>query len=335
MNESNLSDEIQIILKNEAFPFRLGEGFEKILLKIGYKSIYDFQNKTIKIIYNVLFEVNKQENYETSISIQIRADNIRKKIKSGFHKTIITIINDDLKINISDKKRKYYFVNLPQIFIANVNKEGNREIMNMTFENLLLYWINEKNKNMIEYLNDNPDLCKKTIWNKIKNMTYKELLEAYFISAEFEKSICDLQEKSTKKNKNVSALYIETYINLALSYIDFYTTPKKDNNVHPKSGASSLILKPDEFIYFYEHKEEEPIHMDQEEPIATFIEHPFRFSENQLIDNETIIMDEENDSNNGKMNCSDNDEEINNSSGDKNYKKFYNDFIKKREKKFM
>ena len=335
MNESNLSDEIQIILKDEAFPFTLGEGFEKILLKIGYKSNYDFQNKTIKILYNVLFEVNKQYTYEISGSIQIRADNIRKKIKSGFHKCIIKIINDDIKINISDKKRKYYFVNLPQIFIANVNKEENSEIMNMTFENLLLYWINEKNKNMIEYLNDNPDLCEKTIWNKIKNKTYKELLEAYFISAEFEKSICNLQEKSTKKSKNVSALYIESYINLALSYIDFYTTPKKVNYIHPKIGASSLILNPDESIYFYEHKEENPIHIDQEEPIATFIEHPLRFSENQLIDNETIILDEEYDSSNEKMSCSDNDEKMNDSFDEKNGKKFYNDLLKKREKKFM
>ena len=55
-------------------------------------------------------------------------------------------------------------------------------------------------------------------------MTYKELIEAYLSSAEFEKSIIDLKIKSEKRNKKISALYIEAYINLALTYTDFYSS---------------------------------------------------------------------------------------------------------------
>ena len=264
-----MSDEMQIFLKNEASPFTLGEGFEIILLKIGYKSNYDLQNKKIKIINNVVFEVNNQV---ASDFVLVRADNIRKKIKTSFHKCIIKIINDDIKKKMSDKKRKYYFANLPQIFIANVNKAENRDVMNMTFEKLLLHWKNEKNEDMIEYLNNNLDLCKKTIWNKVRNMTYRQLLEAYFISAEFEKTIYNLQAKSEKKNKKVSALYIESYINLALSYIDFYTCSENNSCF---SSSNSLSLSPDESIYFYRNYEENIIPMEQEEPIATFLENSF------------------------------------------------------------
>ena len=50
----------QLSYENIAFPFNLGEGYEIILLKIGYKSNFDSQNKEIKIIYNEFFEVNNQ-----------------------------------------------------------------------------------------------------------------------------------------------------------------------------------------------------------------------------------------------------------------------------------
>ena len=322
MNEYDVSNELQTFLKKEPLPFTLGEGFEKILLKIGYKSYYDHQNKKIKIIYNVYFEVNKVIENKLSDSILIRADNIRKKIKSAFHKCIIEIINEDIKKKISDKNRKYYFANLPQIFIANVNKAENSEKMNMEFEKLLLHWKNKKNIDMIEYLNNNPDLCEKTIWNKVKNMTYKQLLESYFISAEFEKTICNLQAKSEKKNKKVSALYIENYINLALSYTDFYTNSELNNYTPSNNNSNSLPSNPDEYIYFYGNHNENKNEIEQDEPEAKILELSFGFIEKQLVEDENItIMDEENDSRSEKMSCSDNEEKMNGSFDEKNDKK--------------
>ena len=52
------------------------------------------------------------------------------------------------------------------------------------------------------------DLDEDSNWNEIKNMTYKELLEAFSSSAEFERSIMDLKIKSEKKIKKL-VLYIE------------------------------------------------------------------------------------------------------------------------------
>ena len=65
-------------------------------------------------------------------------------------------------------------------------------------------------------------------------MTYKDLLKAFFLSEEFEKSIIALKtkaEKSKKKEKNVSPQYIENYINIALKYIDFFSSPNTNEDL--------------------------------------------------------------------------------------------------------
>jgi len=48
-------------------------------------------------------------------------------------------------------------------------------------------------------------------------MKYKDLLEAYFLSKEFENAVVKL------KNKRESDEYIETYIFLSKNYISYYS----------------------------------------------------------------------------------------------------------------
>jgi hypothetical protein len=324
----------QLSYENIAFPFNLGEGYEIILLKIGYKSNFDLQNKEIKIIYNEFFEVNNQVKID---KILIRADNIRKKIKSGFHKCLLKIINDFIKSYCPDKKRKHFFVNLPQNFIANVNKENNHDVMELTLEKLILMWKNEKNENLIDYLNNNPELSEKSKWNIIKNMTYKQLLEAYFLSAEFEKSICELQAKSELKNKKVGPLYIETYINIALTYIDFYTSPiipKKDNYFPYNTSSIFMPLNYCEYEYISGINLDTPIHMNEENPIITINESSFGFSTIQSEDDIVIINKEENDSSNEKMSCSDDNEAMNESFDEQKEQKSFGKLFDEQNKKF-
>ena len=142
------------------------------------------------------------------------------------------IINEDLCENNS----KNIFGNFPQTFIKNLKKEDNAKFMEFTFEELLFNMKNEKNEKAKEYLDNNPDICQKSKWNIIKNMKYKELLEAFFLSAEFEKSIADLKNKP--KNKNVDALYLENYIKYALNYTEFYSLSQNQNkfNFPPKKN---------------------------------------------------------------------------------------------------
>lgn len=68
--------------------------------------------------------------------------------------------------------------------------------MDKTFEQLLVNWDDKKNKKIIKFLDENNEISEKSNWNLIKNMTYKDLLKAFFLSEEFEKSIIALKNKS-------------------------------------------------------------------------------------------------------------------------------------------
>ena len=92
MNGSDITNESQTSPKKEAFPFTLGEGLEKVLLKIGYKSNYDFQNKKIKIQFDVCFVVNKNVDLDCSISIQIRPDNMKITLRKNTNLVSINVL---------------------------------------------------------------------------------------------------------------------------------------------------------------------------------------------------------------------------------------------------
>lgn len=73
--------------------------------------------------------------------------------------------------------------------------------MDKTFEQLLVNWDDKKNKKIIKFLDENNEISEKSNWNLIKNMTYKDLLKAFFLSEEFEKSIIALKTKAEKSKK--------------------------------------------------------------------------------------------------------------------------------------
>jgi len=246
-NSENSQNSVSSLNKSNYFPFHKGKGLEKTLEMMGYKYEWIKPGKIIKIISLDKFVVCK-ENEDFEKVIYIRPDNIKKKLKSSFHKNIIKIINNKIKKAYSDKNiKENFFNNLPQSFIRNVNISENQEKMEMKFGQLLINWDDEKNKKMKKFLDKNPDLSEKSNWNLIQNMTYKELLEAFFLSEEFEKSIIALKtkaEKSKKKDKKVSSQYIENYINIALKYIDFFSSPinNEDLEISKKNNNSLLFF---------------------------------------------------------------------------------------------
>lgn len=162
-------------------------------------------------------------------------NNIRKKIKSNFHKNILIIINTQLK----QAGSKLYFQSLPQSFISDITKKSNCDVLEITYEDLFEFIheriINGKNykkdknkainkavekkyiKNIetLKYLENNPEISEKSGWSRIKNMKYEDLLNAYFKSKEFEQNIEKLEKKETKN-------YINDYIHFSLTYIDHY-----------------------------------------------------------------------------------------------------------------
>jgi hypothetical protein len=142
------------------------------------------------------------------------------------------------KNNAKKKSKEKSMHKFPQNFITNVNILDNSLVMDLTYEELLLNIKGENKNNFCIELDENSN------WNIIKNMTYKELIEAYLSSAEFEKSIIYLKIKSEKKNKKISALYIEAYINLALTYTDFYSSIplKKAKSLSSQTNGTNISL---------------------------------------------------------------------------------------------
>ena len=116
-----------------------------------------------------------------------KPDNIRKKIKARFHKAIKNILNENLIKAGSEE----LFDFMPQSFIGNISKKVNSRVMNFTFKELLSYdfnkdinkeYINSKvdyakfyrNQKTLKYLEDNPEISKKSGFSIVKDMKYKE-----------------------------------------------------------------------------------------------------------------------------------------------------------------
>ena len=167
-----------------------------------------------------------------------KADNIRKKIKSRFLKLLKARINEILK----NAKSEYFFGNLPQCFISNISKNGNRFILDMTFKEI--YTTNffeddtsndnsnttftnkkrnpnkikyDKNQEVLGYLEKNINIRKSSNFNVISKLTFRDIFKEYLKSEEFEKDILVL------KNKNNSENYIKEYINKAESFLDDFS----------------------------------------------------------------------------------------------------------------
>ena len=167
-----------------------------------------------------------------------KSDDIRKKIKSRFHKTLKNIINEYLKKAGSKK----FFDFLPQCFIGNISKKINSECLDMTYKEILsTNFISDKSKDeypnkridnrkymrnldVLKYLEKNPEICKRSGFDIIGEKKYKDLLQIYFFSSEFENSIIRL------KKENESKEYIQEYILRARSYVSFYSNYGKSSN---------------------------------------------------------------------------------------------------------
>ena len=213
-----------------------------------------FREKYNDEINNSIFPYNKSNNSSRKFKIlkekskrtrrkakekkkrKEKPDDIRKKIKSRFLKSIKMRINQMLKIANS----KEIFDFLPQSFICNISKQKNKPIINMTFKELLLKnfleedkkdnktFLQKKNKTdkkkydknvkVLKYLEKNDEICKKSNFNVIGNMTFKDLFKEYLKSEEFEKEIEKLKEEQNNDN------YIKDYIIKAFNFINYFSS---------------------------------------------------------------------------------------------------------------
>ena len=128
---------------------KICEKEKKILLE-KTAQINEFLNKEIEKeekennecdeIFKMKFKTKKYYINENGKKRKIKkerkykSDDIRKKIKVKFHKTIKNIINKNLK-EVGSKK---LFIFLPQIFMGNISQKFNYKYLEYSYKDLLL-----------------------------------------------------------------------------------------------------------------------------------------------------------------------------------------------------
>ena len=177
---------------------------------------YDNKNLGNLFVTKLKTQKSNRKNY---------SDDIRKKIKSRFHKILKNALNEKLRFAGSI----HYFEYLPQVFITNISKKENRQILNLTMEEILSknFCLGkdkikttdienyDNNLKVLKYLEENKEISKKSNFNNIKNMKYYEVFNEYLNSKEFEKEILKLKKKEND-------IYIRNYIRKAIHLIDFF-----------------------------------------------------------------------------------------------------------------
>lgn len=156
-----------------------------------------------------------------------KSDDIRKKIKARFHKSLKCLINELLRRAGSEM----YFDYFPQSFVANISKPVNNDVMDLTLREIFQTdFINidtkkrkidkskyERNIAVIEYLDNNTSILKQSNVDNILSMKYKDLLCQYFLSNEFLMSIHKLQKDKEDED------YIKEYLIKSFEYVNYYS----------------------------------------------------------------------------------------------------------------
>ena len=225
--------------------------FDKKNIRIKLKQSAKFKDRNLFNKFKV-FHI-KQKNLKEKLSNKhknkrkYKPDDIRKKIKARFHKSIKNIINENLK----QAGSKMLFSFLPQIFISSIARDKNHQVLDLTYREIIqkdfITGVDEKkyknksvdlakyknNLKVLEYLDKNMDICEKSGFDIISNMKYSDLLDEYFTSKEFQRAIKKLQEENEEED------YIKEYIKKAKNYVKFFSvSPSKINS---KNQKNSLI----------------------------------------------------------------------------------------------
>jgi hypothetical protein len=193
--------------------------------------------------FKIIDTNDKNENNKKAGNRKLKPDDIRKKIKARFLKSLRTQINEKLYHAKSEK----VFDFLPQCFVCCITRKRNGiSVLNMTFNELMTTdffekykdtspaiksFLNKKrefdcpdkkkyknNTNVIGYLEDNQEIAKKINFDIIQKMTYRELFDEYLKSKEFEEDILKLKNEEKEEQK-----YINNYIIKANNLMNYFS----------------------------------------------------------------------------------------------------------------
>ena len=215
--------------------------------KISNKKISKSKSKSKSVIFKTFLMFSPKTNNKPLIKKKRKiriflarkknrkdmSDNIYKKIKSHFFKSLRNTLINKLKKVKDDKKEKEKSFKFDKNFIQDVSLKTNssywdEELYNFANQKL----VGNKDK-IIAYLKN----------NNIGKMTLRSIYKEYLLSQEFENDLPD---------ENESQNYINKYKNKANDFINYYTkNRKKNNNDNKNKNLYKEMEKREEYEHYF------------------------------------------------------------------------------------
>lgn len=215
--------------------------------KISNKKISKSKSKSKSVIFKTFLMFSPKTNNKPFIKKKRKiriflarkknrkdmSDNIYKKIKSHFFKSLRNTLINKLKKVKDDKKEKEKSFKFNKNFIQDVSLKTNssywdEELYNFANQKL----VGNKDK-IIAYLKN----------NNIGKMTLRSIYKEYLLSQEFENDLPD---------ENESQNYINKYKNKANDFINYYTkNRKKNNNDNKNKNLYKEMEKREEYEHYF------------------------------------------------------------------------------------
>ena len=215
--------------------------------KISNKKISKSKSKSKSVIFKTFLMFSPKTNNKPFIKKKRKiriflarkknrkdmSDNIFKKIKSHFFKSLRNTLINKLKKVKDDKKEKEKSFKFDKNFIQDVSLKTNssywdEELYNFANQKL----VGNKDK-IIAYLKN----------NNIGKMTLRSIYKEYLLSQEFENDLPD---------ENESQNYINKYKNKANDFINYYTkNRKKNNNDNKNKNLYKEMEKREEYEHYF------------------------------------------------------------------------------------
>lgn len=154
---------------------------------------------------------NKKINAIKKVHDKFYNDNIRRKIKSLYHKYIINLLNNLIKQKLKRIKKKFVKMNIK--ITKDVSIEYNRNLLNKSIKDIIVdvskkYSNKDINKNVIKFIEaqkNNEEII------KILNMTYEDLFTDYYLKSNKN----DISNNSFEAHKEILLKkYGEKYLSL-------------------------------------------------------------------------------------------------------------------------
>ena len=154
---------------------------------------------------------NKKINAMKKVHDKFYNDNIRRKIKSLYHKYIINLLNNLIKQKLKRIKKKFVKMNIK--ITKDVSIEYNRNLLNKSIKDIIVdvskkYSNKDINKNVIKFIEaqkNNEEII------KILNMTYEDLFTNYYLKSNKN----DISNNSFEAHKEILLKkYGEKYLSL-------------------------------------------------------------------------------------------------------------------------